>query len=81
METGNYSDGYLSGWLFGIGKGYDVREMDKVKNLWNNYQRTANAAGGIAALTSSDLTKYQQTQVNALQEQVKTCLLYTSRCV
>ena len=70
METGNYSDGYLGGWLFGAGKGYDVREMDKVKNLWNNYQQTANAAGGIAALAQSDMTKYQQQQVSTLQEQV-----------
>lgn len=70
METGNYSDGYLGGWLFGAGKGYDVQEMDKVKNLWDNYQRTANAAGGIAALAQSDMTKYQQQQVSTLQEQV-----------
>jgi hypothetical protein len=69
-ETGNYSDGYLGGWLFGAGAGYDVREMDKVRNLWDSYQRTANAAGGIAALASSDMTRYQQQQVTSLQEQV-----------
>lgn len=72
METGNYSDGYLGGWLFGAGKGYDVQDMDTVKNLWNNYQKTANAAGGIAAMAQSDMTKYQKQQVTALQEQVAT---------
>lgn len=65
LETGNYDQGFL-GW----GQGYDVRDMDKVEALWRNYQRTANASNGISALTNSDLTKYQQTQVANLQKQV-----------
>ena len=65
LETGNYDRGFL-GW----GAGYDVRGMDKVETLWKNYQRTANAANGIASLTASDLTKYQTTQVANLQKQV-----------
>ena len=65
LETGNYDKGFL-----GFGEGYDVRDMDKVETLWKNYQRTANASNGISALTNSDLTKYQQTQVSNLQKQV-----------
>lgn len=65
LETGNYYKGFL-----GFGEGYNVRDMDKVETLWKNYQRTANAANGIASLTASDLTKYQTTQVANLQKQV-----------
>lgn len=65
LETGNYDQGFL-----GFGEGYDVRDMDKVETLWQNYQKTANASNGIAALTATDLTKYQTTQIANVQQQV-----------
>lgn len=68
-EAGNFSDGYLGGWAFGLGRGYE-QDMSTIRDLWASYQQGNNANRGISSMNAADLTKYQQTQIDAIEKQV-----------
>lgn len=69
---GNYSDGYLGGYAFGLGKGYqlDGSVMQDMKDLYRTYQQGADAKPGVGNMVSADLSAYQTKQVTALEKEV-----------